>query len=137
MFCIVLMSFQVQAITVLSSIKPIHFLVQELTDGVADSSYLVPNGASPHDYALRPSDIKMLRRADIVVWYGDDLEAFLSRVLSEHKNVITLGSFSSVAFYHYEHPDTEENLGYNEGNQYQEHHSLSLLLQLDLHCLYY
>lgn len=42
---------------------------------------LLPDGASPHDFALRPSDIQRLRSADLVLWVGPDMEAFLNKAL--------------------------------------------------------
>ncbi len=103
LFCIfTLWIGSVQAMTVLSSVKPINLIVQELTNGVAQSSYLIPNGASPHDYALRPSDIKKVREADVIVWYGNDLEPFLDKVIADKKQIITISEFPSVDFYHFD-----------------------------------
>ncbi|GGK27103.1 zinc ABC transporter substrate-binding protein ZnuA [Aliivibrio fischeri] len=98
-----------QAMSVLSSVKPINLIVQELTAGVATSSYLVPSGASPHDYALRPSDMKKIKNADTIVWYGNDLEPFLSKVLENKKNIITVSQFPSVEFYHFDKHDEDEH----------------------------
>lgn len=98
-----------QAMSVLSSVKPINLIVQELTAGVATSSYLVPSGASPHDYALRPSDMKKIQKADTIVWYGNDLEPFLSKVLENKKNIITVSQFPSVEFYHFDKHDEDEH----------------------------
>lgn len=56
-----------QAITVLTSIKPIQLMVTELTEGVTIPEVLVQSNASPHDYSLRPSDVKKSR----VCGFGD------------------------------------------------------------------
>ncbi|CED70889.1 high-affinity zinc uptake system protein ZnuA precursor [Aliivibrio wodanis] len=108
----------VQAMAVLSSVKPINLIVQELTKGVSESSYLVSSSASPHDYALRPSDVRKIKQADIVVWYGDDLEPFLSKIIADKKNVITISEFSSVEFYHFDEHGEDEHA--HEGDH---HHS--------------
>ncbi|WP_375322039.1 zinc ABC transporter substrate-binding protein ZnuA [Aliivibrio logei] len=107
---------QAQAMTVLSSVKPIHLIVQELTGGVSESTYLVPQSASPHDYALRPSDIKKVKKADMIIWYGNDLEPFLSKILEDQKNVVTISQFSSVDFFHFDqhdHSDHAEEVGHH------------------------
>ena len=39
-------------------------------DGVTETEVLLPDGASEHDYSLRPSDVKRLQNADLVVWVG-------------------------------------------------------------------
>ncbi|MDD9178898.1 MULTISPECIES: zinc ABC transporter substrate-binding protein ZnuA [Aliivibrio] len=107
-----------QAMTVLSSVKPINLIVQELTNGISDTSYLVPSGASPHDYALRPSDIRKVKQADVVIWYGNDLEPFLSKIIADKKNVITISEFPSVDFYHFDEHG-EEGHSHEDGH----HHS--------------
>ncbi len=67
--------------TVVVSINPIHALVSGVMEGVAEPVRLVPPGASPHDYAMRPSEMRTLQAADLVVWVGPDLERFLQRPL--------------------------------------------------------
>lgn len=67
------------AVTVLTSIKPIQMITTELTEGVTAPDVLLQNNASPHDYALRPSDVQKVAAADLVIWYGHDLEPFLEK----------------------------------------------------------
>ncbi len=67
------------AVTVLTSIKPIQMITTELTDGVTTPDVLLQSNASPHDYALRPSDVKKVSSADLVIWFGHDLEPFLEK----------------------------------------------------------
>lgn len=38
---------------------------------------LIPDGMTPHDFSLRPSDIRKLRSADKVLWAGPESEPFL------------------------------------------------------------
>lgn len=88
---------------VVTTVKPLHLIVQELTDGVAESESLLPAGSSPHDYALRPSDVKKLRAADLVIWVGPELEMFLSKVLADSKSSLALTEQHTIDFRHYEH----------------------------------
>ncbi len=64
-----------------ASIKPVHSLLSGVMKGVGAPKLLVRGGASPHTFALKPSDARLLEQADIVVWIGEGLEAFLSRPL--------------------------------------------------------
>ncbi|NDL62555.1 zinc ABC transporter substrate-binding protein ZnuA [Acerihabitans arboris] len=64
---------------IVTSIRPLGFIASAIGDGVVPTDVLLPDGASPHDYALRPSDIKRIQSADLVVWVGPELEAFLSK----------------------------------------------------------
>lgn len=67
---------------VLTSIKPLQLIAAAVQDGVGQPAVLLPPGASPHHYALRPSDVRNVREAELLYWVGADLETFLPRVLS-------------------------------------------------------
>ncbi len=60
-------SLPVRAIEVLTTIKPLGFIAAAITDGVSEPKVLLPTGASPHDFSLRPSDIRSINSADLVV----------------------------------------------------------------------
>ncbi|MFD0706351.1 zinc ABC transporter substrate-binding protein ZnuA [Photorhabdus akhurstii] len=68
---------------VVTSIRPLGFIAAAITDGVTDTQVLLPDGASPHDYALKPSDLKRINQADLVVWVGPEMEIFLSKPLTK------------------------------------------------------
>lgn len=70
-----------EAPNVVVSIKPIHSLVTALMDGVAVPGLIVDGGASPHTFSMRPSGAAELEQADVVVWVGHGLEAFLEKPL--------------------------------------------------------
>ncbi|TBN50303.1 zinc ABC transporter substrate-binding protein [Pseudomonas sp. BGI-2] len=69
-------------VKVLTSIKPLQLIAAAVQDGVAIPEVLLPPGASPHNYALRPSDVRKVQSVDLVYWIGPDLEGFLPRVLN-------------------------------------------------------
>ncbi|KJY91199.1 zinc ABC transporter substrate-binding protein [Vibrio neptunius] len=81
---------------VLTSIKPIQMITYEITQGVSEPDVLLDSNTSPHDYALKPSDVKRIRKADLVVWYGKDLEPFLAKVLEDQKNVLTISEIHGL-----------------------------------------
>jgi zinc transport system substrate-binding protein len=66
---------------VVASIKPVHSLVAAVMAGVGEPVLIVKGAASPHIYALRPSDADALETADIVFWTGHGLELFLGDAL--------------------------------------------------------
>ncbi|WP_029570107.1 zinc ABC transporter substrate-binding protein ZnuA [Pantoea ananatis] len=75
---------------IVASIKPVGFIASAIADGVTPVEVLLPDGASEHDYALRPSDVKRLQNADLVVWVGPEMEAFMTKSaasLPEKKNL--------------------------------------------------
>jgi len=69
-------------VRVLTSIKPLQLIAAAVQDGVAVPEVLLPPGASPHNYALRPSDVRRVQEVDLLYWIGPDMETFLPRVLS-------------------------------------------------------
>ena len=66
---------------VVASIKPVHSLVAAVMAGVGEPTLIVKGAASPHTYALRPSDAGALEAADIVFWTGHGMELFLADAL--------------------------------------------------------
>ena len=70
------------SLKVVASIKPIHSLVAGVMQGVAEPLLLVPGGASPHDYSLKPSEVRALAQANLVFWIGPELERFMVRPLA-------------------------------------------------------
>ncbi|MDA7086707.1 zinc ABC transporter substrate-binding protein [Pseudomonas sp. SA3-5] len=69
-------------VRVLTSIKPLQLIAAAVQDGVGSPEVLLPPGASPHHYALRPSDVRRVRDVALLYWIGPDLESFLPRVLA-------------------------------------------------------
>jgi zinc transport system substrate-binding protein len=72
-------------IEVLTSIKPLQLIAAAVQDGVGKPAVLLPPGASPHHYAMRPSDVRQIRSADLFYWIGPDMEGFLAPVLEGRK----------------------------------------------------
>ena len=63
-------------------IAPVHSLVSKVMNGVGKPDLIIPAGASPHEYQLKPSNAKSLQNADIVFWIGEDLTPWLEKGLS-------------------------------------------------------
>ena len=76
-----LFAFATQPVVV-ASIKPVHSLVAGVMQGVGEPLLLIPGGASPHEYSLKPSDTRALGAAQAVFWIGPDLERFLVKPLA-------------------------------------------------------
>lgn len=66
---------------VVTDIAPVHSLVAQIMDGVGEPDLLLPASASPHDYAMRPSDARLLQDANAVFWVGNALTPWLSQAL--------------------------------------------------------
>ena len=63
-------------------IAPVHSLVARVMNGVGKPELMIPAGASPHDYQLRPSEAKAIQDANLIFWMGEDLTPWLEKALS-------------------------------------------------------
>ncbi|CAN5806252.1 zinc ABC transporter substrate-binding protein ZnuA [soil metagenome] len=66
---------------VVADIPPVHSIVARVMEGAGTPELILPPGASPHGYALRPSEAEMLESADLVVWIGEALTPWLDGAL--------------------------------------------------------
>ncbi|ASP38041.1 hypothetical protein CHH28_04805 [Bacterioplanes sanyensis] len=61
---------------VLASVHPLALVAASVVD-TDNIQTLVAANMSPHDFALRPSDIRKLQQADIILWSGPKAEPYL------------------------------------------------------------
>lgn len=61
---------------VVTSIRPLGFIAAAITNGVTDVKILLPDGASPHDYSLKPSDLEKIKTADLFIWVDQTWKLF-------------------------------------------------------------
>lgn len=89
-------------VRVLTSIKPLQQIAAAVQDGVGSPEVLLPPGASPHHYALRPSDVRRVADADLLYWIGPDMEGFLPRVLGNRsKSTVAVQSLPGMKLRHF------------------------------------
>ena len=67
---------------VLVSIKPLAMIVEGVTGEAFEVDTLLPASVSPHSYTLKFSDIQRIRRANLALWVGPELESSLAKPLS-------------------------------------------------------
>lgn len=75
---------------VLSSIAPLQMLVSDIAGGELRSELLISSAVSAHDFRLRPSDIKRVRGADLVLWIGPAMERNLQKMLQKQPRSVAL-----------------------------------------------
>ena len=66
-------------LNVVTSVKPLHSLVTAVMEGIGTPNLIVKGAASPHTYAMKPSQAKQIENADLVFWMGHKLESFLEK----------------------------------------------------------
>ncbi len=78
---------------VVVTIKPIHSLATQVMEGVGTPTLLVDGAASPHSFALKPSGVRAIDRADVLIRVSETLEPFTRKIVSalpENVRLVTL-----------------------------------------------
>lgn len=98
---------------VVVSIKPIHSIVASIMDGVGEPALIVDGSASPHTYAMKPSNAAAVEQAGIVFWMGHGMEHFLEKPLE------SLGTDATIVAL--EEAPGIEKLAAREGGPFEPH----------------
>ena len=64
---------------VVTDIPAVHALAAKVMHGVTTPVRILPPGASPHGYHMRPSEASALAGADVLIWIGPELTPWLDR----------------------------------------------------------
>lgn len=106
-------------------IAPLHSLVSQVMKGIDKPDLLIPASASPHGYALKPSQAKALSEAEVVFWMGESYTPWLEKAMdnvadSAHKiSVLELDSTTTYEFR--EGATFEEHAHHDEEEHHDEH----------------
>ena len=108
-------------------IAPIHGLVSRVMEGVGAPDLIIQQGASPHEYSLRPSEAQAMQDADLVFWVGAELSPWLADAIEtlasdatatellESQGTIELESRRSALFekHNHDHEDNHDEEGHD------------------------
>ncbi|MEX0302931.1 MAG: zinc ABC transporter substrate-binding protein [Leisingera sp.] len=118
---------------VAADITPVHGLVARVMQGLGEPSLVVPPGASPHGYSMRPSEARALDQADVVFWMGEALTPWLEGPLEElagdaHRvelleavGTTVLPFREGARFEAHDHSDHEGHDDHNGHDEHEEH----------------
>ncbi|WP_170327657.1 zinc ABC transporter substrate-binding protein [Ruegeria arenilitoris] len=113
-------------------IAPVHSLVARVMEGVGTPDLIVPPGASPHEYNLRPSEAAALQEADLVFWIGEDLTPWMEGAMEtlaggatvtsllESDGTVRLDFRENALFEAHDHGD-EDDHGHDEHAEGEDH----------------
>ncbi len=114
---------------VVTSLKPLGFIASAVTDGVTTTEVILPDGASEHDYSLRPSDVKRLQNADLLFWVGPEMEAFMVRSAQQvpAQKQVVMAQLDGVKSQLMKGADEDEHEGHeghdhDENSEHHHHH---------------
>lgn len=66
-------------LVIVTDIAPVSALLRDVTG--APPRQILPDAVSPHDFALRPSDMRLLQEADLIVWLGPQASPGLAKAM--------------------------------------------------------
>ncbi len=116
--------------TIVTSVKPLGFIASSIANGITDTEVLVPAGASPHDYSLKPSDVQKLKSAEMLIWIGEDVDAFLDKSIDDldYKKVLTIKDIAAIEpfllkgeHHHHHHGEDDVHEGHDHAHKGHEH----------------
>jgi zinc transport system substrate-binding protein len=87
---------------VVVTVKPVHALVAAVMEGAGSPHLLIDGAGSPHTYALKPSDVRRLAAADVIIRVSAQLEVFLAKPLAqagERTRVVTLDQIPGMTIH--------------------------------------
>jgi zinc transport system substrate-binding protein len=92
----------------------------------AEIQQIVSSTASPHDFAMRPSDLRKINNADTVVWVGESLERFLEKPLEnagKEASSIEWLALDGMKLHNFaeEHHHDEEESGDADHEEHEDH----------------
>jgi len=97
-------------VEIVVSLPPLKFIAEDLVKDRAEVSMISQSG-SPHHRILKPSDVKLIDQADLVLWIGKELEPYLEKFTKRHPDK----NFSLI-----EH--TSEAVHIHAGDSHSDHH---------------
>ena len=109
-------------VRVLASIKPVQQIAAAVLDGIDTPAALLPAGASPHSFALRPSDRRALASAERIYWVGPSLELFLQSTLHELPSARELAEIPGLRLRHF---DEDAPAHDHNANEHADEHDAS------------
>ena len=72
--------FATETTGVISTIQPINSLVSAVIGNTGKSITIIPSEQSPHDFKLKPSDVKVLQNGNIIFYVSNHLESSVTKV---------------------------------------------------------
>jgi zinc transport system substrate-binding protein len=68
------------ALEVVTSIRPIQILTQQIAGETTQVAALIGKQQNPHHFQLKPSQLRKIARTDLLIWISDDFETGLKRI---------------------------------------------------------
>ena len=91
--------FATETTGVISTIQPINSLVSAVIGNTVKSITIIPAEQSPHDFKLKPSDVKVLQNGNIIFYVSNHLESSVTKVFKNlPKNIKLINLMEEVRY---------------------------------------
>ena len=93
---------------VITTIQPINALVNAVIGNTGGSTSLIPSEVSPHEFKLKPSDVKKLQDGNIIFYISNHLESSITKVFKNlPKNIKIVNLMEETGINHLAIRDNE------------------------------
>ena len=93
---------------VITTIQPINALVNAVIGNTGGSTSLIPSDVSPHEFKLKPSDVKNLQDGNIIFYISSHLESSITKVFKNlPKNIKIINLMEETGINHLAIRDNE------------------------------
>ncbi len=113
---------QTKKLTILSTIKPIQLLVNDIVGQHATSTLLISARMNLHNYSLRPSDLRKIAHADMVIRISENMETFLNSLFDQNKPVISLSHAAGIAWLPVRGSHNHSASNHGDNHSAEQHH---------------
>lgn len=105
---------QAKTLNIITDIAPVRAIVDAVVADLQDTQQLIVGSFSPHDFALKPSDIRKLQKADLIVWSGPMATAGLAKLMQRPEFAqkgLALNSLPDTQLHYLRSAVGEQNVG--------------------------
>ena len=82
---------------IVASISPITSIIAMLVEDKAELTTIAITNSCPHHYHLKPSDLKKIKDASLVVYINDEFDGFAAKLMKSHNNnVMKISDIKSI-----------------------------------------
>lgn len=108
---------------IITTIQPITSLVSAVIGNTGKTISLIPTEISPHEYKLKPSDIKKLQNGNIIFYVSDHLETSITKVFENlPKNIKSINLMEDAGIKHLAIRDNEAWERHDHRHGHGDHH---------------
>ena len=126
-------AFATETTGVISTIQPINSLVSAVIGNTGKTISIIPAEQSPHDFKLKPSDVKVLQNSNIIFYVSNHLESSVTKVfknlpkniklinLMEESGINHLAIRDNAAWERHDHHGDDHDDNDKHGKKHDDH----------------